>query len=200
MMNAMHHARRPTKHILHQLLHHHHHRHASTQPNNFSLVQVQTHHNMPSLLSTANLPAGATLFQFTGALLTENTGDRCLQVGHARWITPRPNEHEPPWVFLNHSFQPSVRISHPFLGEDDTTIGNEESFVVTATATVDVAKDTPLTIDYTLHEHLMFGQGFECAESGRSVRGWLHLTDEEKQDSLPHAMKHIQLLHNEDTK
>ena len=163
---------------------------------------------MPSLLSSRRAPAGHVLFRFTGALIGANTGDRCLQVGLKYWLTPHPEQGEPPWVFLNHSFAPTVHLTHPPLAFDASGGGGESSEssgpsepsalpappVLTATANVALGENTPLTIDYTLHEWAMSGGGFVCAESGRSVRGFQFLTREQQEHSLGRAADHIQRL------
>ena len=120
---------------------------------------------MPGLVAARAVAAGEVLFCWTGVLIGRNTGDRCLQVGQRHYLTPGPEEGEPPWVFLNHSFAPSVHVSHPPLPSKDPLPP-----VLTATANAALPVDAELTIDYTLHEYIMFGNGFVCAESGRAVR------------------------------
>ena len=162
--------------------------------NSFASVRV-CRQDMPALLSMHETTQGEVLFRFTGHLIPINTGDRCLQVGAQRWMTPDPEQDEPPWVYLNHSFDPSVHISHTPLPETEDTSAAAEPLVLTATANHNLPIDAPLTIDYTLHEHIMFDDGFVCAESLREVRGFHYLTQEEQAHSLPRAMEHIQRLH-----
>ena len=47
------------------------------------------------------------------------------------------------------------------------------TLTLTRTLTLTLTK-APLTLDYTLHEYIMAGRGFVCAESGRPVRRGLH--------------------------
>ena len=125
----------------------------------FTAVRVDNHNGMPSLLSARSISAGETLFQFTGILLNENNGDRCLQVGKRHWLTPE--DGEPPWVFLNHSFEPSIHLTHPTLLAQPLNVGARSGGgsttllppMLTATANVDLPPRAPLTIDYTLHEY-----------------------------------------------
>jgi|TARA_B110000208_G_C11578407_1_gene361603 hypothetical protein len=159
----------------------------------FSAVHVAQHNDMPSLLSRTTIHAGEMIFQFTGVLLDTNTGDRCLQVGHQHWLTPGAEEGEPPWVFLNHSFEPTVHLSH--LPLDSSTAALKPP-ILTATANMTLTENAPLTIDYTLHEYKMFGDGFVCSETDRSVRGFHFLTDKEQEEILSKAAHHIQSLHD----
>ena len=52
-----------------------------------------------------------------------------------------------------------------------------------------------LTIDYTLHEWEMSGDGFVCSESDRRVRGFKHLSESEREAALPRAAPHIREMH-----
>ena len=67
--------------------------------------------------------------------------------------------------------------------------------MMTATANVDLADGDALTVDYTLHEYEMHGEGFVCAETGRVVRGFKHLSEAEQDAALPRAMPHVRSLH-----
>ena len=128
-----------------------------------------------------------------GVLTVNNTGDRCLQVGQRSWLTPGPEEEgEPAWVFLNHSFEPSVRVSHAPLPNRDPAPP-----VLTATAAAALPAEAPLTLDYTLHEYIMAGRGFLCAESGRPVRGFHFLDEAAQEAALPRAMHHVRTLHGQ---
>jgi hypothetical protein len=183
------------------------------QVNDFSFVHVANHDGMPSLLlKKKKLDSGDIVFKFSGKILSSNTGDRCLQVGQQQWITPKAEEGEPPWVFLNHSFEPSVHLSHPPLSTIEEKSPNvfdveieekveeleyDSPIVLTVTANFELSKNTPLTIDYTLHEYIMYKDGFICAETGRNVRGFHFLTEEEKIKALPKAANHIKMLHQE---
>ena len=74
----------------------------------------------PPLLPPPSSPPPPPPSPPPGALTVRNTGDRCLQVGQRSWLTPGPEEEgEPAWVFLNHSFEPSVRVSHAPLPSRD---------------------------------------------------------------------------------
>lgn len=154
----------------------------------FSALRVVSFPTGKALESSAAFAAGSILFRFTGSIRRNNIGDRSLSVGSEAHLTSL--EPEQPWVFLNHSFSPSVRLSHGRVANADALPP-----VLTATAAVDLLPGAPLTINYTLHEWEMFGQGFLCAESGRTVRGFKHLTDQEKDAALPFAADHIKSLH-----
>ena len=164
----------------------------------FSGVHVAEHGGMPSLLTSRRVRAGEVMFRFTGALIGANTGDRCLQVGRRHWLTPHPEEGEPPWVFLNHSFEPTVHISHPPMPFDDLDGDGQPPApappILTATSNVPLGVNSSLTIDYTLHEWVMSDGGFVCAESGRSVKGFRFLTREQQKENLSRAADHIQQL------
>mmetsp|Transcript_15505 Transcript_15505/g.32422 ORF Transcript_15505/g.32422 Transcript_15505/m.32422 type:complete len:192 (-) Transcript_15505:79-654(-) len=132
--------------------------------------------------------ASAELFRFTGTLSSENIGDRSLMVGREAHILSDPEEQ--PWVYLDHSFNPTVSLSHaPVLNADAPPP------VITAKAAVDLQPGAPLTIDYTLHEWDMHNGGFLCGESGRQVSGFRNLSDGEKEDALPRAADHLKELH-----
>ena len=106
---------------------------------------------------------------------------------------PGPEEEgEPAWVFLNHSFEPSVRVSHAPLPNRDPAPP-----VLTATAAAALPAEAPLTLDYTLHEYIMAGRGFVCAESGRPVRGFHFLDEAAQEAALPRAMHHVRTLHGQ---
>ena len=111
-------------------------------------------------------------------------------MGQRHYITPGAEEREPPWVFLDHSFDPSVRISHPQLPAADPAPP-----VLTVTSNAALPAGAPLTLDYTLHEYLMHGDGFVCEATGREVRGFHYLSKSEQEAALPRAMPHIRSLH-----
>ena len=159
----------------------------------FSAVRVaQSRQGMPGLVAARAVAAGEVLFCWTGVLIGRNTGDRCLQVGQRHYLTPGPEEGEPPWVFLNHSYVPTVELSHPpVVGRDPAPP------VLTATATAALPADTPLTFDYCLHEYMMFGEGFTCEETGRLVRGFHYLDPEAQEVALPRAMPFVRALHGQ---
>ena len=134
------------------------------------------------LVASGAFPAGAVLFRFAGELSPVNIGDRSLQVGRAAHLLSVPPEE--PWVYLNHSFEPTVSL-----------IVDPITPVATARTTEDLVDGAALTIDYTLHEWEMSGDGFVCSESGRRVRGFKHLTPSEREAALPRAAPHIREMH-----
>ena len=116
------------------------------------------------LVASGAFPAGAVLFRFAGELSPVNIGDRSLQVGRAAHLLSVPPEE--PWVYLNHSFEPTVSL-----------IVDPVTPVATARTTEDLVDGAALTIDYTLHEWEMSGDGFVCSESGRRVRGFKYVRE-----------------------
>ena len=134
------------------------------------------------LVASGAFPADAVLFRFAGVLSPVNIGDRSLQVGRAAHLLSVPPEE--PWVYLNHSFEPTVSL-----------IVDPVAPVATARTTEDLSDGAALTIDYTLHEWEMSGDGFVCSESGRRVRGFKHLTASEREAALPRAAPHIREMH-----
>ena len=134
------------------------------------------------LVASGPFPADAVLFRFTGELSPINIGDRSLQVGRAAHLLSVPPEE--PWVYLNHSFEPTVSL-----------IVDPVAPVATARTTEDLSDGAALTIDYTLHEWEMSGDGFVCSESGRRVRGFKHLPASEREAALPRAAPHIREMH-----
>ena len=136
------------------------------------------------LVASGAFPAGSVLFRFTGELSPVNIGDRSLQVGRAAHLLSVPPEE--PWVYLQHSFEPTVSL-----------IVDPVAPVATARTTEDLSDGAALTIDYTLHEWEMSGDGFVCSESGRRVRGFKHLTPSEREAALPRAAPHIREMAGE---
>ncbi len=136
------------------------------------------------LVASGAFPAGAVLFRFAGALSPANIGDRSLQVGRAAHLLSVPPEE--PWVYLQHSFEPTVSL-----------IVDPVTPVATARTTGDLSDGAALTIDYTLHEWEMSGDGFVCSESGRRVRGFKHLPASEREAALPRAAPHIRVMAGE---
>ena len=134
------------------------------------------------LVASGAFPAGAVLFRFAGELSPVNIGDRSLQVGRAAHLLSVPPEE--PWVYLQHSFEPTVSL-----------IVDPVAPVATARTTEDLSDGAALTIDYTLHEWEMSGDGFVCSESGRRVRGFKHLPASEREAALPRAAPHIREMH-----
>lgn len=156
----------------------------------FSAVRVVPHANGQCLVTARPVMAGEIIFRFSGMLIGSNTGDRCLRVGERHYLTPAPEEDEPPWVFLNHSYSPSVELSHP-----PVEGRNPPPPVLTATATAALPADTPMTFDYNLHEYMMFDEGFSCEETGRPVRGFHFLAPEEQEALLLRVMPFVKTLH-----
>ena len=136
------------------------------------------------LVASGAFPAGAVLFRFAGELSPVNIGDRSLQVGRAAHLLSVPPEE--PWVYLQHSFEPTVSL-----------IVDPVTPVATARTTEDLVDGAALTIDYTLHEWEMSGGGFVCSESGRRVRGFKHLAPSEREAALPRAAPHIREMAGE---
>ena len=136
------------------------------------------------LVASGAFPAGAVLFRFAGELSPVNIGDRSLQVGRAAHLLSVPPEE--PWVYLNHSFEPTVSL-----------IVDPITPVATARTTEDLVDGAALTIDYTLHEWEMSGDGFVCSESGRRVRGFKYLSTSEREEALPRAAPHIRVMAGE---
>ena len=136
------------------------------------------------LVASGAFPAGAVLFRFAGELSPVNIGDRSLQVGRAAHLLSVPPEE--PWVYLNHSFEPTVAL-----------LIDPVTPVATARTTGDLVDGAALTIDYTLHEWEMAGDGFVCSESGRRVRGFKHLSASEREAALPRAAPHIREMAGE---
>ena len=134
------------------------------------------------LVASGAFPAGAVLFRFAGELSPVNIGDRSLQVGRAAHLLSVPPEE--PWVYLQHSFEPTVSL-----------IVDPITPVATARTTEDLVDGAALTIDYTLHEWEMSGDGFVCSSSGRRVRGFKHLSASEREAALPRAAPHIREMH-----
>ena len=160
----------------------------------FAACSVVKHATGLRLVAARDVSADEAIFRFSGMLIGRNTGDRCLRVGERHFLTPAPEEGEPPWVFLNHSFEPSVRLSHPPV---PSGVADPPPPVLTATANLDLPAGTPLTFDYNLHEYVMFGDGFVCEETGRVVRGFHHLEPAEQEALLPRAMPFVKTLHGQ---
>ena len=89
-----------------------------------------------------------------------------------------PEEPEPAWIFMEHSFSPSVALHHVSVSSTAATLA--------ATAAVDLQPDDLVSFDYCLHEWLM-SEPFRDAESGRVVDGFANLTEEEQDLALPRA-------------
>lgn len=155
---------------------------------NFAAIRVVPCPTGKALEAAASFLASDELFRFTGILSRENIGDRSLMVGHEAHLLSDPKDQ--PWVYLNHSFDPTVSLSHAPVFNADAAPP-----VITARAAIDLQPGAPLTIDYTLHEWEMFGGGFVCGESGRPVRGFKHLTESEKEKALPKAAAHLHEMH-----
>jgi len=162
-------------------------RSAAAAVGDFSAVRVIPHASGKALVSASTFAAADELFRFTGVLRRDNIGDRSLMVGREAHLVS--HDEEEAWVYLNHSFSPSVSIHHPPVNGADAVPP-----LLTATAIVDIEEGEPLTIDYTLHEWEMHAP-FTCGESGREVRGFKYLTETEQDAALPSALPHIRSLH-----
>ena len=165
-------------------------RRASSSVGNFSALRVVPYPTGKALEADRAFATGDELFQFTGKLRRDNIGDRSIQVGREAHLTLSRADVEEPWVFLNHSFTPTVHLTHA-----PVSTAAEPPPVLTATANSDLLPGMALTIDYTLHEWEMHEGGFVCAETGRQVNGWLHLTEQEKDAKLSRAAPHVRALH-----
>lgn len=137
----------------------------------FSAAHVVPRHTGKALVAAASYPSSTELFRFTGKLSRVNTGVHSLQVGRDAHLIP---SFDQPWVYLDHSFTPTVQLLHD-------PVVDAIAPIITAKATVDLEPGAPLTIDYTLHEWEMTGDGFVCGETGRRVRGFKHLTPGERE-------------------
>ena len=100
------------------------------------------------------------------------------------YISANADEH--PWAFLDHSFDPTVRLE---LLDD-----SESTAALGAYAITNMPAGTPITFDYTLHEWYM-RHPFRCKDTGRWVSGFGGLTEQEMEAALPFAARHIQQLH-----
>ena len=125
---------------------------------NFAAIRVVPCPTGKALEAAASFLASDELFRFTGILSRENIGDRSLMVGHEAHLLSDPKDQ--PWVYLNHSFDPTVSLSHAPVFNADAAPP-----VITARAAIDLQPGAPLTIDYTLHEWEMFGGGFVCGRA-----------------------------------
>ena len=115
---------------------------------------------------TFNFSAHAHLYTADAELYERvaRAGGCVWQLTLPRW---RAHEHllsvppEEPWVYLQHSFEPTVSL-----------IVDPVTPVATARATEDLVDGAALTIDYTLHEWDM-QHPFRSEESGRWVGGFV---------------------------
>ena len=142
-----------------------------------------------ALVAAQAFAAKETIFTFDGMLRRDNVGDRSIMVGREVHLYPGPDAGEPHWVFLNHSFSPTVHLSHAPVPSVDSPPP-----LMTATAAHDLEEGAALTIDYTLHEWECVDP-FVCSTSGRPVRGFVHLSEAEQEASLPRALPHIKSLY-----
>jgi hypothetical protein len=160
---------------------------------NYDAVTVVPHltaEGQSILVTSRPVAALEVLFRFTGDLIPVD--DRsCLQVAVDRYVTPKADDLKPPWIFMNHSFRPTVRLSHPPLEGD-------EHPVLVATAVTDMPEGAELTFDYTMHEYIMVDEAiFTCSETGLKVRGFHFLDMMEKETRLENAMEHVKFLHQQ---
>ena len=140
------------------------------------------------LVAARDFQADDEMFSFTG-VLKRQFFMHSLMVGGEAHLHPHEPLEEQPWIYLNHSFSPTVRLSH-------VPVANAEAPapLLTATANVDLAAGAMLTIDYTLHEWEISAP-FVCAESGREVRGFKHLAEAEQEAALAAAQPHVRSLY-----
>lgn len=138
--------------------------------------------------------AGQNLFMLY-APIRRRQSRYSLQVGREAHIVPFSDYPDPVWKFMNHSFEPTVRLSF-LVGKMETTYGADPGSegVLKATAIGDLAVGAEVTFDYTLWEWDM-AEPFVDEPSGRTVRGFAGLTEEEQQAALPHAEPHIKGMH-----
>ena len=160
---------------------------SATASSSFDAVRIASSAHGKALVTTRAFSVKDVLFQFTGALRRRNAGMWSLMVGREAHLVA--HEEDAPWQFLNHSFTPNVRLSHPAVASADGPAP-----LISVTAAIDLEPETPLTIDYTLSEWDM-QSSFICSESGREVRGFMHLTEAEQDASLKFALPHIRSLY-----
>lgn len=134
-------------------------------------------------VTTQPFRAEEQLFSFTGPVQRAR-GDWTIQVGQQLHLGAHASDE--PWLYMNHSFAPSVRL--------EQATDESDAIILTARALRDLAEGEPVTFDYSLHEWDSV-KPFTCVETGRVYAGWLGLTDEEKDAALPHAMPWIRSLH-----
>jgi len=144
--------------------------------------------NRMALVAARPFARADPIFCFSGMLRRDNAGMRSLQVGSETHLLPSSDEEEP-WELLNHSFAPTVRLSH-----ESVASAEARPPLVTATAAEDLSPGTMLTIDYTLSEWDLRAP-FVCAETQREVRGFSHLTEAEQEAALPRVLPHVRSLY-----
>lgn len=153
--------------------------------NDFTRISVDTAENgFKTTVLAEDCLAETAIFAFSGPIHRQR-GPMTLQCGALEHMgAENPNE---PWLFMNHSFSPSVRLAQQRTAEG--------AVVITVHALKDMTSGTPITFDYTLHEWETLGGGFVCHETGRTVTGWIGRTDDEKDQLLSSAAPHIRSLH-----
>ena len=89
-----------------------------------------------------------------------------------------------------HSFDPNlvVKLCSPRRTSQHHAENGDISHAVDFVALRDIEVDEILSIDYTATEWETAGGGFVCEASGREVRGFKHLTEEEKKRLLQAGM------------
>jgi hypothetical protein len=97
--------------------------------------------NRMALVAARPFVRADPIFCFSGMLRRDNAGMRSLQVGSEAHLLP-PSDEEEPWELLNHSFAPTVRLSH-----ESVASAEARPPLVTATAAEDLSPGTMLTID-----------------------------------------------------
>jgi len=96
------------------------------------------------------------------------------------------------WVFMNHAFTPYATV---YLRPLDYHHIDPSHGCVAAYAARDLPKGEALTFDYTLLEWEM-ATPFVCHATGREVRGFKHLPQEQQVLMLEHAWPHIRQLYD----
>ena len=162
------------------------HRCASTvSVNDFTRISVDiADDGFKTTVLAEDCLAETAIFAFSGPIHRQR-GPMTLQCGALTHMgAASPDE---PWLFMNHSFSPSVRLAQQRTAEGVV--------VITVHALTDMVTGTTITFDYSLHEWETLDGGFVCHETGRTVTGWVGRTDDEKDQLLSSAAPHIRSLH-----
>ena len=99
----------------------------------------------------------------------------------------RVNAAEHPWIFLQHSFTPTVCLEQE---------QSADSVILSAVALTDIDVGGGITFDYTLHSWDMDAP-FHDESTGRWVQGFGSLTEAEMDAALPRAAAHIKSMHGQ---
>jgi hypothetical protein len=151
--------------------------------NDFGSVRVVEGAIGRACVASRPIATDEPFLSFTGPT-QRHRGEWTIQVGRSEHITAA--DSEAPWLYMNHSFAPNVRL------EQSSVDGR---VTLTCRAIADLDTGDPVTFDYTLHEWEL-DYTFTCAETGRSVTGWVGRTEAEKDAAaLNMAAPHIRSLH-----